>query len=699
MAKVPMKRIFICGLKRDRKQILEKLQMEGMVQIENSGQPDEYLKTMDVMPQKLLFDKNSNVAEQALGILSGYAPEKKSLLDSFEDAKELGRSEYDAKVASAEDYLAMAEKIISLEKEIRDKEEQLPKLESRIDGLKPWVSMDLPLNYKGTYMTDAFIGSLPYATDASKLRAGIEELAAKRADENAAGENGETMEASGSMEADDTGSIPAAVDVISSSPEMSCIFILSLKRDAGLMKEILKELGFSIPKSTSAKHVPREEIKKLLHKKERLISDIEGLKKQIADFAADREQLKFASDYYAMRAEKYSVLYGIPQSESAFFIEGYVPAVYGEVLCDKLRSSFDVEVELSEPGPEEDVPVLLRNGAFSEPVETVVESYSLPGKQEIDPSRITSIFYYIFFGMMLSDAGYGILLTLGTAYVMLKVKNMKPGMKKMMELFFYGGISTIVWGLAFGSFFGNAVNVIATTFFGRPDITLSPLWFEPMSEPMRFLVFAFACGIVHILTGLGIKLYQCIRQGDYVSAFCDAVLWFMFVGGGIVYLLSMPMVTDMLGLGFCIGHPVSDIAAWITIAGCVGVVLTGGRESKNWFKRLLKGAYAAYGITGYLSDILSYSRLLALGLATGVIAQVFNQMGSMLGATWYGALIFIIIFLIGHILNIGINVLGAYVHTNRLQFVEFFGKFYDGGGRSFEPFTEKTKYFKVKEDK
>ena len=707
MAKVPMKRIFICGLKRDRKQILEKLQMEGMVQIENSGQPDEYLKTMDVMPQKILFDKNSNVAEQALGILTRYAPEKKSLLDSFEDAKELGRSEYDAKVASAEDYLAMAEKIISLEKEIRDKEDQFPKLESRIDGLKPWVSMDLPLNYKGTDMTEAFIGSLPYETEASKLRSVIEELAAKRADENETGksetgkngENLETAAASGDTGAEGGISIPAVVDVISSSPEMSCVFILSLKKDSELMRGILKELGFSIPKSTSAKHVPREEIKKLLHKKEKLTSEIAGLRTQIADFAANREELKFASDYYAMRAEKYSVLYGIPQSESAFFIEGYVPAAYGEVLCDKLRSSFDVEVELSEPGPEEDVPVLLRNGAFSEPVETVVESYSLPGKQEIDPSRITSIFYYIFFGMMLSDAGYGILLTLGTAYVMLKVKNMKPGMKKMMELFFYGGISTIVWGLAFGSFFGNAVNVIAATFFGRPDITLSPLWFEPMSEPMRFLVFAFACGIVHILTGLGIKLYQCIKQGDYVSAFCDSVLWFMFVGGGIVYLLSMPMVTDMLGLGFSIGHPASDIAAWIAIAGCIGVVLTGGRESKNWFKRLLKGAYAAYGITGYLSDILSYSRLLALGLATGVIAQVFNQMGSMLGATWYGALIFIIIFLIGHILNIGINVLGAYVHTNRLQFVEFFGKFYDGGGRSFEPFTEKTKYFKVKEDK
>ena len=172
----------------------------------------------------------------------------------------------------------------------------------------------------------------------------------------------------------------------------------------------------------------------------------------------------------------------------------------------------------------------------------------------------------------------------------------------------------------------------------------------------------------------------------------------MFVGGGIIYILTMPMITGMLGLSFTLNSTIGTISAAAMAIGGVGVVLTGGRESKNWFKRFLKGLYAAYGITGYLSDILSYSRLLALGLATGVIAQVFNQMGSMIGGSWYGAIIFLIIFVVGHTLNLGINVLGAYVHTNRLQFVEFFGKFYEGGGRKFSPFKENTKYYKVKEE-
>ena len=133
--------------------------------------------------------------------------------------------------------------------------------------------------------------------------------------------------------------------------------------------------------------------------------------------------------------------------------------------------------------------------------------------------------------------------------------------------------------------------------------------------------------------------------------------------------------------------------------GAVGIVLTSGRSSKSIGKRFLKGLYGLYGVSSYLSDILSYSRLLALGLATGVIASVFNQMGAMPGNNPLGVIIFIFAFVVGHTLNIGINVLGAYVHTNRLQFVEFFGKFFEGGGRKFAPFTTKTKYFKITEEK
>lgn len=211
-------------------------------------------------------------------------------------------------------------------------------------------------------------------------------------------------------------------------------------------------------------------------------------------------------------------------------------------------------------------------------------------------------------------------------------------------------------------------------------------------------MFSFAVGIVHIFAGLGIKFYQSVRRGDIKGAVYDVVFWYLLVGGAVVYLMSTQMFVDMAGLKFRVSAAVGGAAAVCAIVGAVGIVLFGGRSSKNPAKRFAKGLYELYGVTSYLSDILSYSRLLALGLATGVIAQVFNQMGSMFGGGLIGAVLFIIVFLIGHTLNMGINLLGAYVHTNRLQFVEFFGKFYEGGGEKFKPFSANTKYFKFKEE-
>jgi V/A-type H+-transporting ATPase subunit I len=175
----------------------------------------------------------------------------------------------------------------------------------------------------------------------------------------------------------------------------------------------------------------------------------------------------------------------------------------------------------------------------------------------------------------------------------------------------------------------------------------------------------------------------------------------LFVGGCVMLLLTMPMITGMLGLDFVLSGAPAKAAVWITLIGLLGVVAFGGRESKSIGGRIGSGLYSAYGITGYLSDVLSYSRLLALGLATSVISSVFNTMAGMVGGALpvvIGVILYLIIFLVGHALNLAINALGAYVHANRLQYVEFFGKFYNGGGRLFAPFTAKTKYYRIKED-
>ena len=331
-------------------------------------------------------------------------------------------------------------------------------------------------------------------------------------------------------------------------------------------------------------------------------------------------------------------------------------------------------------------------------MESVVESLSLPGKGEIDPSSIIAFFFYFFFGMMLSDAGYGLLMVIACGIILKKYQNMEPNLRKSIRMFFFCGISTMVWGTLFGGFFGDAIQKISSTFFGH-EISIPALWFTPTNNPMRLLMFCLGIGIFHLFLGVAVKGFQDWKQGAHLDVIYDVVFIYLFVGGLLLLLFTTSLFQNMANVKWDFSPMVAQVATWITIIGAVGIVATSGRESRNPVKRILKGIFALYNnATGYLSDILSYSRLLALGLATGIIANVVNQMGTMAGGGIGGAILFIVVFLLGHTMNIGINMLGAYVHTVRLQYVEFFGKFYEGGGTKFHPFGIHTKFFKFRED-
>lgn len=260
----------------------------------------------------------------------------------------------------------------------------------------------------------------------------------------------------------------------------------------------------------------------------------------------------------------------------------------------------------------------------------------------------------------------------------------------------------MIWGILFGGYFGDAIDVVARTFFGVsvPEGGLvKALWFVPLNDPMRMLIYSMAFGLVHLFTGLGIKGYMLLKDKKYLDFFCDIVLWYVFLIGLLLLLIPSNIFASIAQLDTGVFPPaVAGTGKVLAIVGVVGLVLMSGRSSKNVVLRLALGAYDVYNVTGWLSDVLSYSRLLALGLATGVIASVVNQMGSMLGGGILGAVLFIVVFIVGHTLNLAINLLGAYVHTNRLQFVEFFGKFYEGGGKAFNPFKASTKYVDVKEE-
>lgn len=670
MAVLPMRRISLYGLKSQRKEVLELLQRRGVVEVICRPQKEEAFSCADTREDREQFAAFQGQAKRALEILDTHCPAKKSLFASLEGRKPLTLQEYEASRQKVQAATEAAARLEALERERENLRAEKTRIQARLESLDPWLSLDVPLNAKGTRSTAVFIGTFPQPLTREKL---LQELARRLPEVRA-------------ME----------VEVLSTLPQQTCVFLLCLSEESPAVETALRGMGFSYPAETGD-GLPRKQRESLLEEAKRVDRRVQEIQEEIASYAGRREALCFLYDYYAMRIEKYEVLAMLRQTRRTFLLTGYLPARDAPALERELEEKFQVYVELEEPGPQEEIPVALENNQFAAPMEPVVEGYSLPGRGEVDPCTPMACFYYVLFGLMLSDAAYGIIMVMVCGILLAKFKNMESGMRKSLQLFLYSGISTTFWGILFGSWFGDAVTVISRTFFGA-EVSIPALWFTPLENPMLLLVFSFLLGILHLFAGLGVQFYQCVRAGRWKDALYDVVFWYLLVGGGIVYLLTMDMVTDMLGLPFTLGEPAGTISAVCAGIGALGILCTAGRDSKNPLKRFLKGLYGLYNISGYLSDILSYSRLLALGLATGVIASVFNQMGAMVGGGVLGAIVFTLVFLIGHTLNIGINLLGAYVHTNRLQYVEFFGKFYEGGGKKFHPFAAHTQYYQIREE-
>ncbi len=671
MAVLKMKRMSVYALKTHRKAILELLQRKGVLEIDTPKKAQPLFEKTDTGSARQTFEKNVRTLTQAAALLDSVSPPAKGLPAVLRGREPITGERYRQTVDAAGDTARLASRILALGKRMDDGKAEAQRCAAGLEALEPWLPLDISMRSIGTEKTSVFIGSFPEALTAGEIQS---RLAAALPQ------------------------VPAVeVEVISSGTSQTCVFAVCHGRYGLQVESALRAMGFTYPASPP-RLPPGERAKELTRQRDEALADAEAARQELCSLADRRQELLFAADYYAMRAEKYRVLGDLWQSPHVFQVTGYVPAEDAEALGRALEEDFGACVELRDPREDEDPPVKLKNGPLAAPVEGVVEGYSLPGRQETDPAPVVALFYYVLFGLMLSDAAYGLLMVLGCGLILLKFKNIEESLRKSLTMFLFCGISTTFWGVLFGSYFGDAIPVIARTFF-HTEITVPAVWFVPLDDPMRLLLFSFLLGILHLFTGLGVQAYLLIRRKRFADALYDTVFWYFLVGGLILLLLSTEMFRNMMSLSFTLPGWVGTTAAVFAGVGAVGIVLTAGRESKNPGKRLLKGLYGLYNISGYLSDILSYSRLLALGLATGVIANVFNQLGSMLGGGVGGAIFFTVAFVIGHTMNLAINVLGAYVHTNRLQYVEFFGKFYEGGGRKFQPFAAHTKTFKFTEEK
>lgn len=640
MAIVEVKRMSILALQEEKDKIMRLLQEMGcteLIDLKEKIPAEEWEEVFEGEAKIKEWDtleKDLNDLSFALGFVSGYDKTKKPMFAEKPVFKEEELASF-AKDETVWEIVNQCRKLDGILNEIRSEE---MKLHNTISALEPWENLEIPIDDIGVSKKVVLLtGTLPLK--------GFEELI-----------EGMRM------------AVPAcSVEEISRDRETVNVLIVYHKDVDSSVMEILKSNGWSkidLPKLVGT---PKEAIQNA----EQQLAELDQRRKDIEATAAGmvgyRDKLELLLDYFNMLKARKDAYMSTGKTKQSFYMEAWIPEPNLDKCLKVLNEKVEgISISIVDPEDEEDVPVVLENHKIIEPYEMITELYSLPNRlKDIDPNMFMAPFFFIFFGMMVSDAGYGIFLALVS---LLAIKKIKPkGMaKKLFDLLLLGGISTFIWGAIFGGWFGGL-------------IPLPAIWINPIEDPMKLLVFSFILGLIQIYTGLILKAYINIRDGDILSALFDQGFWLLLLTGCIMFALP----------------GVAQEAKIVVIVGAIGLVLTQGRAQKNPIQKLISGILSLYDITGYLSDVLSYSRVLALGLATGVIGTVINTMAELVGVNIIGYIAMALILVIGHVFNIAINALGAYVHSSRLQYVEFFSKFYEGGGRAFNPFRINTRYINL----
>ena len=645
MAIVNMNKITLIGLEADQSQMIETLMKMGVVEINNleeRANEEEWapLIRQDGNQQAVTkLDTQVQQVQSAIKHLEEYDTRKKGL---FATKPVVTDEKYRELIDNQQHINKVITRIGEFDQQLtalRAEENRLSNLTATLD---PWQSLTVPLDFTGTQNTTFVLGVIPEITDIDNVQSQLSEEA-----------------------------LQSDMRIISEDKDqyyVSVIYYTSIEQN---VMEVLKKYGFVRVEFKELAGTVKSNVADAHHRILEIQKERDNIKQEMSELSHEKSLLQTFHDALLIERDRQEILSNMIKTDSVFVLEGWLPEKVSKKVEEQMKQKWECIVDITVPDKEEEIPVLLENHSLVKPFEIVIDLYGLPHSKTLDSTVLMAPFFFVFFGLMVSDAGYGLLMALITGIVLMRFK--LEGMAyKLIKLLFFGGISTFLWGAMFGGWFGDIVQVVTT---GQYEIP--PIWFNPLDDPMRLLIWSFIFGGIHLYVGMGIQAYVFIRDGKVWDAVFDIGLWYVFLTGIVL---------------FALGDAVAAVAPYVTIGGAAGLVLTQGRKQKGILKKALMGILSLYNVTGFLSDVLSYSRLLALGLATGVIATVVNTVGSLFGLGGLGILVLIIVFIGGHTFNILINALGAYVHASRLQYVEFFGKFYEGGGKAFKPFKIKTKY-------
>ena len=644
MAIVKMNKFTLLAFESKKDILLEKLQGFSEVEFINL-QNEDYLEDHEELKELMKDSVDSKYARSeedlskvrfTLEFLKKYVPQKSGLKAMREGKRALTLEELKAEVENSA-WEELYEKVKEKDIHLANLDNEKTKLEGEIDSLKPLEGLDVSFEELNSMNTPYFLGSVAKQYEdelVSRLSKGY-------------------------------------IEIISTDNQDVYFLALANKEDKEEIEEVLRGFGFSAFK-TERTETPI----KVIHTNMDRIEKIEGekflIKEELSALDEEVKYLELAYEYYHNEYTRTLVNTNFLKTDKVSLIQGWIAYSDNDELTRIVKDTLgeDYYLSFAEVKDEEidDVPIRLKNNDLNKSFENITEMYSLPRYNEIDPTPLLAPFFLIFFGMMVADAGYGLLILIGSL-VALKVFNLDDSQKQFAKFFMYLSIPTIIFGFIYGSFFGDFINLDGVKLI------------DPSKDVNTILVASVVFGVIQIFFGLGIKAYVLIRDGRPLDALYD-------VGSWVLTLVSIGVFA--MGSG-----SLATIGKYGMIVGMIAIVLTQGRHMKSVGGKLGQGLYALYGITGYVGDLVSYTRLMALGLAGGSIAGALNLIIGMFPTV---ALIILgpVIFILAHIFNLGLSLLGGYVHTCRLEYVEYFSKFYEGGGRPFEPFKTLDKFIKIK---
>lgn len=635
---VPMKKLTLAALLEHREAILQALQSICAVQLISIGEGEQSSAAAEGRVQRL------QSAEELLKPYAGKA--------GFGPKPEATRQELEEDIQPA---LEICAELEGLQRRIAQNSSDTEKRRLQLGSLLPWADMTDPLE-------------TVHSTASIKVMTG-------------------TVPAEGVKALMETG---ALVQLFGGDKERAALVICPNEEYAGIAPSIraagFQEKGFGDIRGTASENI------------QRLRTEIEGLEAEraqlearLAGFGPKREEIRRALDGAAIDRDREQSKEALAHTNTAFLLTGWVREDMTEKVRREIEKITDVYyLGFEDPSEGDAVPTVLKNSRLITPYEAVTNLYSLPAYGTIDGTPLMAPFYFIFFGMMLSDTVYGAVLALG-AWAFLKYIKPRGMMENLAKVLLMGGISTIFMGLLFGTCAGVSWPVI---FRGTALENTFPI-IDSSADPIAMLALCAAMGIIQMFYAVFIAAYSCIKHRDWAGAIVDNLSWVFIITGLLL------MAAPSLGLPAALG----TAGKWMAIGFAAVVLLFAGRSKKNVAGRLMSGAGKLYDVTSWLGDVLSYARIFALGLSTGVIGLVLNTLcWDMLFASFKGNPVLMVVgFIIVTVLSVAlhafmmaISTLGCFVHSARLQYVEFFGKFYEAGGKAFKPLRYETKYVNVK---